>query len=93
MNKSELVVSIATKSGLNNKQAKAVVDGFIETIKETLAKGEAVSLIGFGSFELTSRRARIGRNPLNGEKIFIPAAVLPKFKVGKTLKNAIPQPE
>lgn len=93
MNKAELIKSMAEKSGLTQKQADAALDGFIETIKETLAKGEDISLVGFGSFDVQERAARTGRNPATGEEIQIAASKAPRFKAGKALKDAIPQPE
>jgi len=93
MNKAELIKSIAEKSGLTQKDADAALDGFIETIKETLAKGDTVTLVGFGSFDVQERAARTGRNPSTGEEIQIAAAKAPRFKAGKAFKDAIPQPE
>ena len=93
MNKAELIKSIAEKSGLTQKQADVALDGFIETVKETLAKGEDISLVGFGSFDVQERAARTGRNPATGEEIQIAASKAPRFKAGKALKDAIPQPE
>ena len=93
MNKAELVKSIAAKSGLTQKQADSALDGFIETIKETLANGEDVTLIGFGTFDIQERAARTGRNPGTGEDIQIAASKSPRFKAGKGFKDAIPQPQ
>lgn len=93
INKSELIKSIADKSGLSQKQSEMALNGFIETVKETLAKDMTISLIGFGSFDIQERNARTGRNPSTGEEIQIPASKLPRFRAGKGLKDAIPQPQ
>lgn len=89
MNKSELVKSIATKSGLTAEQATQALNGLTETISETLAKGEEVALVGFGTFKVTDRKAKTGRNPATGETIQIPAKKAPVFKAGKALKDAV----
>ena len=93
MNKSELIKAIAEKSGLTQKDADAALNGFIDTVKETLAKGEDVTLVGFGSFDIQERAARTGRNPSTGEEIQISASKSPRFKAGKAFKDVIPQPE
>lgn len=93
MNRLELVRSMAEKSGLTHKQSDDALNSFIDTVKETLAKGDGVSLIGFGSFEVQERIARTGRNPATGDEIQIAASKVPRFKAGKGLKDAIPQPE
>lgn len=89
MNKSELIKSIATKSGLTPDQATQALNGLTDTIADTLAKGEEVALIGFGTFRATNRKARTGRNPKTGEAIQIPASKTPTFKAGKSLKEAV----
>ena len=71
MNKSQLVESIAKKSGLTNKDSAAAVNAFLESVKESLSKGEAVTLIGFGSFLVRDRAARSGRNPRTGKVVDI----------------------
>lgn len=92
MNKSKLVKSMAEKSGLTQKDAQAALDAFMESIKEALTKKEKVSLVGFGTFETRERKARTGRNPRNPEEtIEIPAATVPAFKAGKSLKEAVNQ--
>lgn len=93
MNKQELVKAVAEKSGVTQKDVDAVINGFIDTVKEQLAKHEDVQLVGFGTFEVAKRAARLGRNPKTGEEIKIPESLTPKFKVGKGLKDAIPQPK
>ncbi|MCR4937609.1 MAG: HU family DNA-binding protein [Lachnospiraceae bacterium] len=92
MNKQELVAAMAKESGLNAKQAEAGLNAFIEVVKKELAskKGEKkVSLVGFGTFEVSERKARTGRNPQTGETIKIKAAKSPKFKAGKAFKDAV----
>ena len=68
MNKSELISKVAEKSGLQKKQATAAIEAFVETVEETLAKGEKIQIIGFGNFEVRERAARKGRNPQTNEK-------------------------
>lgn len=87
MNKVELVDQIATKSGLTRKDSEAALKAFMETIKETIKKGEKIQLIGFGSFEPVDKAAREGRNPKTKEIIQIPAKKAVKFSAGKELKN------
>ena len=89
MKKSELVTSIATKSGLTAEQATQALNSLTETISETLVNGEEVTLIGFGTFKVTQRQAKTGRNPQTGETINIPAKKAPVFKAGKALKDAV----
>ena len=92
MNKQELVAAMAKESGLSAKQAEAGLNAFIEVVKKELAskKGEKkVSLVGFGTFEVSERKARTGRNPQTGETIKIKAAKSPKFKAGKAFKDAV----
>lgn len=90
MNKAELVTSIAEKSGLTKKDAEAALNAFINTVQETLATGEKVQLVGFGTFEVRDRKAREGRNPRNpSEVIQIPASKAPVFKAGKGLKDIV----
>ena len=89
MNKTELVAAVAEKVGLTKKDAERVINATVDTIAETLVKGEKVSLSGFGIFEVKAREARVGRNPRTKETIQIPATRLPQFKASKTLKDAI----
>ncbi len=89
MNKTELIAAVAEKTGLTKKDAERVVAATLETITESLVKGDKVSVSGFGIFEVKNREARIGRNPHTKEAIQIPATRLPAFKASKTLKDAI----
>jgi len=89
MNKTELVNSIASKSGLNKKNSEAALNAFIASVEETLGKGEKVVLVGFGTFEVRNRAARKGRNPQTKKEITIPASKAPVFKAGKGLKDIV----
>lgn len=89
MNKAELVAAIAEKAELSKKDAEASVKAFTEVIAEELKKGEKVTLVGFGTFEVSERAARTGRNPQTGAEMTIPASKAPKFKAGKALKDMI----
>ncbi|MDR1013311.1 MAG: HU family DNA-binding protein [Lactobacillales bacterium] len=89
MNKSNLVDKVAEKTGLKKKDSTAAVEAIFETIQETLAQGEKVQLIGFGSFEVRNRAKRKGRNPQTKKEIIIPASKTPAFKAGKSLKEAV----
>lgn len=92
MTKAELVDAVAKKteaSNLNKKQTEAAVKAVIETITETLAKGESIQLVGFGTFEVRERAARSGINPRTKTPIKIPATKVPAFKAGRALKDAV----
>ncbi len=89
MNKKELVERIAKLTGLNNSKAEIVVNAFITNTQETLAKGDNLQLIGFGTFSVADRAARKGRNPQTGEEIHIPACKQPQFRPGNKLKDAV----
>ena len=89
MNKAELVAALAAKTGETKKAAEASVDAFVSVVKETLAKGDKIQLVGFGSFEVRKRAARKGRNPQTKEEIKIPASKAPVFKAGKQLKELV----
>ena len=89
MNKTELVAAMAEKAGLSKKDAEAALKAFTETVAEELKKGEKIALVGFGTFEVSERAAREGRNPQTGETMTIAASKAPKFKAGKALKDAI----
>ena len=89
MNKSDLIAKIATDAGLTKIQATAAMQAVEVGITEALVNGEEVTLIGFGTFKVTQRKAKTGRNPATGETIQIPAKKAPVFKAGKALKDAV----
>ena len=89
MNKTDLINSIATKSGLNKKNSEAALNAFIGSVEESLKGGDKVVLVGFGTFEVRSRAARKGRNPQTKKEITIPASKAPVFKAGKVLKDTV----
>ncbi len=89
MNKAELIEKVATKTKLTKVQSEGVIDAALEIISKTVAKGDEVKLVGFGTFSMTSRRSRTGRNPKTGTKLVIPAARVPKFKPGKDFKELL----
>lgn len=89
MNKLELINEVAERSGLAKKDAEKAVNALLDTVADTLARGDKVQLIGFGSFETKTREARTGRNPKTKEPIEIPATTVPVFKAGKALKDSI----
>lgn len=89
MNKNELIAFIADQAGLSKNDATNALNAFIEAITITLAEKGTVSLVGFGSFSVTERAARDGRNPRTGETIKIAASTQPKFSAGKTLRDAV----
>ena len=89
MNKSELIEAVASAADLTKADAGRAIDATVAAITDTLSKGDSLSLIGFGTFSISERAARAGRNPRTGETIQIKAAKLPKFKAGKALKDAV----
>ncbi|EJQ04594.1 hypothetical protein IE3_05339 [Bacillus cereus BAG3X2-1] len=89
MNKTELVKNVAEKVELSQKDAAVATQAVLDAITNTLANGEKVQLIGFGTFEVRERAARTGRNPKTGEEMQIAAAKVPAFKAGKELKEAV----
>ena len=89
MNKTELVDAIAKETGLSKKDSEKAVKAFTEAVSKELKKKGKVQLVGFGTFETAKRAARTGKNPQTGDAIKIPAAVVPKFKAGKALKDAV----
>ena len=91
MNKTELIAAVAEKADLSKKDAEAAITAAVEAITGALIEGEKVQLVGFGSFEVKTRAARVGRNPKTGENIPIPATKIPAFKAGKALKDAVDQ--
>ncbi|UBF29954.1 HU family DNA-binding protein (plasmid) [Kovacikia minuta CCNUW1] len=89
MNKGELVDQIAEKADCTKKDADAILTAILDTILETVAKGEKVTLVGFGTFEVRDRAAREGRNPSTGATIQIPATKVPAFSAGKQFKDKV----
>ena len=89
MTKTDLIAAVAEKTGLKKKDAEAAVSAVLSTVAENLAKGEKVSLVGFGTFEVKERAERDGRNPSTGESIKIAASKRPVFSAGKALKDQI----
>lgn len=89
MNRTELVAAIAKKTELSKKDAEKALKAFTEVVETELKKGEKVQLVGFGTFEVSERAAREGRNPQTGESMQISASKTPKFKAGKALKDAV----
>ena len=89
MTKNELLEAIATESGLTKADSEKALSAFTETVKKSLKEGNPVAMVGFGTFDISKRKARTGRNPQTGEAIEIPAATLPKFKPGKGFKDAL----
>lgn len=89
MNKQELIAGIAEKAELTKKDAEKALVAFTDVVKEELGKGGKVQLVGFGTFEVSERAAREGRNPQTGETMKIEACKAPKFKAGKALKDAV----
>ena len=89
MNKTDLIHKVSEKTGSTKKDAELHVNAILDVIEETLAAGDDVQLIGFGTFEARERAERTGRNPQTGEEITIPAGKVPAFKAGKALKEAV----
>jgi len=89
MNKAELVQAISTASDLNLTESKRVLDAFVGIVTKSVAKGDDVTLVGFGSFKSSKRAARTGKNPKTGEALKIAATVVPKFSAGASFKAAV----
>ena len=89
MNKTELVAAMAEQAGLSKKDAEAALKAFTDVVAEELKANGKVQLVGFGTFEVSERAAREGRNPQSGEVMHIAASKAPKFKAGKVLKDAV----
>ena len=89
MNRTELVAAMAEKTQLSKKDAEAALKAFVDVVSEEMKKGEKVQLVGFGTFEVSERAAREGRNPQTGEAMTIAASKTPMFKAGKALKDLV----
>ena len=89
MNRTELVAAMAEKSQLSKKDAESALKAFIDVVSEEMQKGEKIQLVGFGTFEVSERAAREGRNPQTGETMTIAASKSPMFKAGKALKDLV----
>ncbi len=89
MNKAELINAVAAAADVSKKDAEAVISATLDTITAALKEGEKVQLVGFGSFEVKSRAARLGRNPQTRKPVEIPASKVPVFKAGKALKDSV----
>lgn len=89
MNKAELIQEVATKAGLKVKEAEAMLDAMVSATEGALAKDDKVTITGFGTFAVSKRKARTGRNPQTGAEIKIPASTSPRFTAGKALKDAM----
>ena len=89
MNKTELVAAVAEQAGLSRKDAEAAVKAFTDVVADALKNGDKIQLVGFGTFEVSERAAREGRNPKTGESMKIEACKTPKFKAGKALKELV----
>ncbi len=87
MNKGELVEKISAVTGLTKKDSENAINAFVDTIQAALKKGEKVAIAGFGTFDVSNRKERVGRNPQTGEEIKIAASKTPKFKAGKSFKD------
>ena len=89
MNKTELTAAIAEQAEISKKDAEKALKAFIDVVSEEMQKGEKIQLVGFGTFEVSERAAREGRNPQTGKTMKIAACKAPKFKAGKALKDAV----
>lgn len=89
MNKQDLITRIAQNSGMTKKDVEAVINNFLNEITQALSEGEKVQLIGFGTFETRKRSGRVGRNPQTGATIEIPESLIPTFRAGSRLKEAV----
>lgn len=89
MNKAELITAVAEKNKIEKKMVADILEAITSVVTDTLANGESVKLVGFGTFEVAERAAREGRNPKTGESVHIDASKAPKFKAGSALKAAV----
>ncbi len=89
MTKEEMINKMAKDAGINKRQAADALNSFFDNVKTNLKRGRKVSFVGFGTFNVAKRKARMGHNPQTGQKIRIPATKVPQFKAGKALKEAV----
>jgi len=89
MNKNDLIAAIAEKSAMSKKDSEKTLKAFVEVVTEELVKGGKVQMVGFGTFDVSARAAREGRNPQSNKPIHIPASKAPRFKAGKVLKDSV----
>jgi DNA-binding protein HU-beta len=89
MTKEEMVAKIATDAGISKRQANDALNSFFGNVTTNLKKGKKISFVGFGTFSVSKRKARVGRNPQTGDKINIPASKVPHFRAGKALRDAV----
>ena len=89
MNKNDLIAAVASSAGLSKSDSTRAIESLLDTVTNALKRGEKVSIVGFGNFTVTDRKATTGRNPRTGESIQIPASKRPKFTVGKALKDSV----
>ena len=89
MNKTDVIEAVASRAGVSKADAGRALDAFISSVEDSLARGEKVTVTGFGTFEVRNRAARMGRNPQTGAPLHIPATKTPAFKAGKSLKDAV----
>ncbi len=89
MNKNELIEELSDKTGFTKSDTKKFIDKYVEVVSKSLRKGRDVQLVGFGTFKVTKRKARVGRNPQTGAEIKIPAKKVPSFRAGKALKDTV----
>jgi DNA-binding protein HU-beta len=88
MNRADLMAGMAKDAKITKRQAAKALDALVDGVQEALSEGDGITLMGFGTFPVMSRSARRGRNPQTGREIFIPASKIPKFKVGKGVREA-----
>ena len=89
LSKQDVINSVVDETGLSRKDASGAVDAVVNTVKNALAEGSSVALVGFGTFQVKTRAARTGRNPQTGAELNIPEKNVPSFKAGKELKDAV----
>ena len=89
MNKTELITSMADKSGLTKADSEKALKALLESVQDTLKAGDKVQLIGFGTFEVSERAARVGHDPRTGKEVQIPACKMPRWKAGKAIKASV----